>query len=40
MYSQSKAQEINALLLQSISDNDYSVWDKKDLQDIRGAIQG
>lgn len=37
---QSEVQDINTLLSQSISENDYSNWDKEDLQDIRKAIQG
>jgi antitoxin ParD1/3/4 len=37
---QFEAQEINTLLLQSISENDYSAWDEEDLQDIRNSIQG
>lgn len=35
---QSDAKNINNLLAQSVSENDYSPWDKTDLQDIRDAI--
>ncbi len=35
---QSENQEINTLLLQSISERDYSAWNKEDLQDIRNAL--
>ena len=35
---QSDAQEINTLLLQSISEHDYSAWNKEDVQDIRNGL--
>jgi len=31
--------EINSLLVQSISENSYSTWSEKDLQDIRQTIR-
>lgn len=36
---QAETQKINNLLIQSISENNYSDWDKQDLQDIREAIR-
>jgi len=35
-----ETKEINTLLLQSITENDYSDWTDGDLQDIRQQIRG
>jgi uncharacterized protein (DUF1778 family) len=35
-----ETEEINALLLQSITENSYSDWTDNDLQDIRQRIKG
>ncbi len=35
-----ETKEINALLMQAITENSYSDWTDNDLQDIRQQIQG
>lgn len=35
-----ETKEINALLLQSLTENSYSDWTDSDLRDIRQQIQG
>lgn len=32
-------QEINALLLQSVSENNYSPWTKQDIKNVRDTIE-